>query len=111
MFIHNEIRSNQQAFLELCQKHQVKSLHAFGSSVKNEQISDASDIDLVVDVDDEDPIQKGELLMSLWDEFEQFFKRKVDLLTMSSIRNPILKSSIETTQVQIYDGSSEKIFV
>ena len=47
----------------------------------------------------------------LWDTFEVFFHRKVDLLTDSSIRNPYLRKSIDSTKILIYDGSGEKVFV
>jgi predicted nucleotidyltransferase len=52
----------------------------------------------------DDPLKRGEALLNLWDKFETFFQRKVDLLTASSIRNPILKKSIESSKVLVYDG-------
>jgi len=49
--------------------------------------------------------------MSLWDKLEEFFHRKVDLLTNSSIKNPILRKNIDKTKILIYDGTGQKIFV
>jgi predicted nucleotidyltransferase len=45
----------------------------------------------------------------LWDKFESFFQRKVDLLTYSSIRNPILRKSIDSSKTLIYDGKEHKV--
>jgi len=56
-------------------------------------------------------LKEGEKLLSLWDTFELFFHRKVDLLTDSSIRNPYLRKNIDSTKVLIYDGKGSKIFV
>jgi len=82
----------------LCQLHKVKYLYAFGSSVTDRFDYDKSDIDLLVEIDDTDPIERGEKLISLWDTFESFFHGKVDLLTDSSIRNPYLRKSIDSTK-------------
>ena len=68
-----------------------------------------SDIDLLIEINSEDPIQSGEMLMRIWDKLEVFFQKKVDLLTSRSLRNPILKASIESTKVLIYDGKELKI--
>lgn len=70
-----------------------------------------SDIDLLVEIDSSDPLDRGEKLMSLWDNFESFFGRKVDLLTDSSITNPYLRKSLDSTKVLIYDGKGTQIFV
>jgi len=64
-----------------------------------------------VEIDDADPIERGEKLISLWDSFEQFFHRKVDLLTDSSIHNPYLRKSIDSTKILIYDGSGQKVLI
>jgi len=51
-----------------------------------------------------DPILRGELLIDIWDKFETFFQRKVDLLTFNSIKNPILRKNIDSTKILIYEG-------
>lgn len=111
MVVRNEILKHLTDFNALCQSHSVKYLYAFGSSTTNDFDSEKSDIDLLVEIDSPDPIERGEKLMSLWDKFEDFFKRKVDLLTDSSIRNPYLRKTIDSTKVLIYDGKGTQIFV
>ena len=71
----------------------------------------SSDIDVVVKIDIDDPADRGEALLSLWDKLEAPFQRKVDLLTEDSIRNPYLKANINRTRKLIYDGEGEKVFV
>ena len=95
MFIHNEIRKNLSLFSDICKNHGIKSLYAFGSSVTEQFNPQRSDIDLLVEMEDMDPLEKGEKLLSLWDKLEDFFQRKVDLLTQKSLKNPFLLEKIK----------------
>jgi predicted nucleotidyltransferase len=103
MVLKEYIDRNLADFVSLCQTHHVKRLYAFGSSVKGNFNEASSDIDLLIEIDHNDPIKRGENLLNIWDEFEQFFQRKVDLLTESSIKNPVLKKNIDATKILIYD--------
>lgn len=111
MNLKESIKSKTSDFLALCKSHNVSSLHAFGSSVNENFDENSSDIDLLIEIDKHDPIERGESLMNIWDQFESFFERKVDLLTSSSIKNPILKKNIDSTKVLIYDGKKRKVFI
>jgi len=111
MKIKEEIQKKNNDFITLCKTHNVKSLYAFGSSVTDYFNEKSSDIDLLVEIDDDDPIERGEKLMSLWDKFEDFFHRKVDLLTDSSIKNPILRRNIDSTKILIYDRRRQKVLI
>jgi uncharacterized protein len=111
MVISDEIYKRIDDFILLCQEHSVKNLYAFGSSINDKFDYSKSDIDLLVEIDENDPIVKGEKLLDLWDKFENYFHRKVDLLTESSLKNPYLKNSIDSTKVRIYDGSRQKVLV
>ncbi len=107
MIIKDEILKKKNDFNKLCKIHKVKYLYAFGSCISERFDYDTSDIDLLVEIDDPDPLERGEKLMSFWDMLESFFNRKVDLLTNSSLRIPYLRKSIDSTKILIYDGSRE----
>jgi predicted nucleotidyltransferase len=94
-----DFKSNE--FIALCKSHKVKELYAFGSVV-NGNFTEQSDIDLIVEIDESNPINKGKLILSLYNKFEKLFNKKVDLLTSNSIRNPYLKESIDNTKKLIY---------
>ena len=111
MMIKEQISERLNDFKTLCINHNVRFLYAFGSSTSDVFDEEKSDIDLLVEIDLKDPLERGEMLISLWDGFENFFKRKVDLLTESSIQNPFLRKSIDTTKILIYDGNGQKVFV
>jgi hypothetical protein len=88
----------------------VKALYAFGSVI-NGKLTDQCDIDLLVEIHEHDSLKKGELLLSLWGQLEQHFKRKVDLLTYDTLSNPYLKECIDRTKKVIYkDGQNKPSF-
>jgi uncharacterized protein len=103
------LQDRPDEFVSLCKSHDVKTVYAFGSSVNKNFKEDTSDIDLLVELSTEDPIRRGQNLLELWDKLEAYFQRKVDLLTASSIRNPILRKSIDTSKILVYDGQGLKI--
>ncbi len=111
MNLKESIKYKSADFLSLCESHNVKNLYAFGSSITDQFNEDLSDIDLLIEIDNDDPIERGENLMDIWDKFEQFFQRKVDLLTNTSIKNPILRKNIDATKILIYDGKKQKISI
>ncbi|WP_353168474.1 nucleotidyltransferase domain-containing protein [Flavobacterium sp.] len=92
----------KEKLIALCVKHNVKLLFAFGSVLRDDFNNSKSDVDLIVDIDFENPVEKGEHLMQLWSELELLFHKKVDLLSSNSIKNPILKSEIEKSKKLIY---------
>ncbi|MBK6484770.1 MAG: nucleotidyltransferase domain-containing protein [Chitinophagaceae bacterium] len=90
----NEVR-------QLCESNKVKSLFAFGS-VNTERFNADSDIDFVVDIEDNDPLSYSDKYFDLKLQLEQLFKRKIDLLEQKTIRNPYLKARIDQTKVRVY---------
>ena len=105
------IKNKQQDFYLLCREHNVKYMYVFGSATSDSFNKAKSDIDLIVELNESDPVERGEKLMSLWDKLEYFFNRKVDLLTDSSIHNPYLKKSIDSNKILVYDGKGPEVLV
>lgn len=111
MYLNTLTKEKYNDFVDLCRQHKVSKIYAFGSSITDRFDPVKSDIDIVVELDIKDPIEYGETLISLWDNLELLFNKKVDLLTDDSINNPYLRKSIESTMKLIYDGQGEKVFV
>lgn len=111
MVIKDEILKNLPKFKSVCEVHGVKYLYAFGSSTGENFDPENSDIDLLVEISEADPLERGEKLISLWDTLEKFFNRKVDLLTSSSVTNVHLKNNIDRTKTLIYDGKRAEVLV
>lgn len=96
---------------QLCSNYGVTRLYAFGSVVTDKFDPVTSDIDLLVTMDVTSPIERGENLIGLWDGLELLLNRKVDLLTVESLKNPILVSSVNENKVLIYDRSGKEVSV
>jgi len=96
-----EITLHVREIEKLCNSNKVKSLFAFGSITKD-SFNINSDIDLVVDIDDNDPISYADKYFSFKFQLEQLPKRQIDLLEQKSIKNPYLKQKIEQTKVMVY---------
>ena len=105
------IKEHIQSLIEICEKHQVSKLYVFGSIITDDFDLDTSDIDMIVELENMPPLDKGEHLLTLWDELEELLDRKVDLLTDQPILNPYLKESIEKTKLLIYDGENQEVFI
>jgi predicted nucleotidyltransferase len=89
----------------LCKEHKVKELYIFGSRGKGGHPTKDSDFDLMVEIDEPNPVNRGQLLLSLYDKFERLFNKKIDLITPGSIKNPIFEEYVGTSKQLIYDGS------
>jgi len=88
-------------FINLCKVHKVKELYAFGSVGRGTD-TETSDMDLIVEIDEPNPIFKGKLLLSLYNKFEAYFNKRVDLLTFDSVKNPFLEEFIGTSKQKVY---------
>jgi predicted nucleotidyltransferase len=88
----------------------VTELLAFGSIVGEDFDPAESDVDLWVFLEPMPPLERGEYLLQLWDELEDLFERKVDLISQPEIQNPYLRASIERSKVKVYDRNSKEIW-
>jgi predicted nucleotidyltransferase len=103
MYLQEYISHNKVQFESYCTQFHISKLYGFGSAAGNSFDPAKSDIDLLVDIDESDPIKRGEYLMNFWDKMESYFKRKVDLLTTTSLKNQYLKKSIDKNKVLLYE--------
>lgn len=97
------IEINLHRIFELCKKHKVKSLAVFGS-ILTERFNDKSDVDLLVDFEKTDP-DKFDYISNYFDfqdSLESLFKRKVDLVVGSSLRNKYFINNVNRTKQMIY---------
>lgn len=97
----NLVDKNIEAIKELCRKHKVRQLFAFGS-VLTSKFKKTSDIDLIVDFQDVDLYSYADNYFDLKDSLEMLFNREVDLLEDKAIKNPYLRQSIEQSKQLIY---------
>lgn len=97
----NLIDSNIDKLVDLCQKHKVAKLFAFGS-VLTDSFNKDSDIDLIVDFKAVDLFDYADNYFNLKFSLETLFKREVDLLEEKAIKNPFIRKSVDAKKKLIY---------
>jgi predicted nucleotidyltransferase len=99
----NEVIQNKlDEIIRACKQHHVTSISLFGSAAKNAMHED-SDIDLLVEFsDDIDVLEYADNYFSLLDQLQDIFKRKIDLVSRKSLKNPVLKEEVYRSKVDLY---------
>jgi predicted nucleotidyltransferase len=85
----------------LCRENTVKNLYVFGS-VLTEDFKDTSDIDMIVEIDSNDPLDYADKYFNLKFSLQDIFNREVDLLENKAIRNPYIRENIDKTKSLVY---------
>ena len=85
----------------LCEQYKVRTFSAFGSVTRDDFNSD-SDIDFVVDFNENDPFEYTNLYFQLKEKLEKLLKRQIDLIEARAIKNHYFKKELDETKVLIY---------
>jgi len=89
--------------IEICKQHKVSKLYAFGSAL-TDLFTDESDTDLLIEIDNTlSPLEQGEMWWQLLDLLPKMLNRKVDLVSLSNLRNKYFIQNINRTKVPIYE--------
>lgn len=94
---------DQNLLTECCEKHHVLKLYLFGSILREDFNEKVSDVDLLVDFEEHlSPGKYAKNYFSFLTAIEGLFKRRVDLITVKEIKNPVLQKEIERTKIPLY---------
>ncbi len=84
-----------------CEQNNVKTLSVFGS-VLTEKFNEQSDIDMVVELLDSDPIQYAENYFNLKFSLQDLLNYPIDLLEDKTLENSYLKQKIAASKIVFY---------
>lgn len=88
--------------ISLCKSHHVKSIALFGSAAKD-SMHEESDVDFLVQFSEEmDVLDYADNYFSLLENLEKIVEKKVDLISIESLKNQILIDDIERSKVVLY---------
>ncbi len=105
------VKRHLTALSDLCRRYGVRRLYLFGSAASG-RLQPLSDLDFLVEMEDRQPnAAYAQRYLSLAEELEHLFARRVDLLTEQAVRNPYLRREIEATRELVYGESSEEATV
>jgi uncharacterized protein len=85
----------------LCKKHGVLQLHAFGSVLRSD-FSPQSDVDFLVNFRRDAYTNAFNQYFEFKEALESLLHRNVDLVVEKNFRNPIFKAEVEQTKRSIY---------
>jgi predicted nucleotidyltransferase len=104
------IREHIASIRKLCKVYHVEALYVFGS-VLTEHFSPDSDIDFLVSFSGVDPQEYFDNYMDLKEALEDVLSRKVDLLEMQTLKNPILKRAVHKEKRILYGRENSEMAI
>ncbi len=96
------ILEHLDAIIALCKKHKVEAISLFGAAAKN-AMTDQSDIDFLIQFSkDLDVLDYADNYFAFLEALEKLTGRNIDLLSVNSLNNPVLREEILKTKIDLY---------
>ncbi len=102
------LKKHRKAIDEACSTNNVSELYAFGS-VLTDQFNPESDIDFIVSILSNDPIEYAENYFQLKFELERILNRKIDLLEEKAIKNKMFSNLVNKQKMLVYAGRNQGV--
>jgi predicted nucleotidyltransferase len=96
------LEENRHGVAELCRRYGVVKLDVFGSAARADFDPNSSDIDFIVQFRDTRQAGYANRYLRFAEELEELLRRRVDLITERSLRNPVFIRSIAGDRQQMY---------
>jgi predicted nucleotidyltransferase len=96
------IESHRPDVAALCGRFGVRSLDVFGSAANGRFDSARSDIDFLVDFNEDDAGSLFHRYFGLQEALEQLFGRKVDLVSLSGLSNPYFIAAVNQSRQLVF---------
>lgn len=102
------VEQNINLIAELCKLHKVDRLFIFGS-ILTEKFHEESDIDFLVKLGNIDLYYYFDNFIEFKESLEKLLQRPIDLVEEQTIKNLILKKSIDRNKKLIYGRTDRKV--
>lgn len=103
-----QINKHIKPLRSLCERFHVTELYVFGSVANNTSTTD-SDIDLLVKFSGVDPMDYFDNYLDFKTAVTNLFSKEVDLVEMQTVKNPILRRSIDRDKILLYGREDSKV--
>ncbi|OLZ55868.1 nucleotidyltransferase family protein [Amycolatopsis keratiniphila] len=100
--MHESIELKKREIEELCRSHSVRRLDLFGSAVGDGFDVRSSDVDVLVEFDAGPGFDYFGTYFDLKEGLERVLGRPVDLVSVTSIRNPFFKQQVLESRELLY---------
>jgi predicted nucleotidyltransferase len=98
----NIIQQHINSLHDLCKKHKVKELYAFGSVLDENKFNNNSDVDLLVEFDNVPFDIYAENYFEFEESLVKLFGHEVDLISPKFLRNRIFIKRLNETKQKIF---------
>jgi predicted nucleotidyltransferase len=96
------IENKKNQVIALCKEHHVKYIALFGSAA-SDTMNEESDIDFLVQFHEEiDVVDYADNYFSFLEKLEYLFGKRIDLVSINSLKNPVLIEEINRSKVELY---------
>ena len=96
------IESRRAEVAALCRPLGVRQLDVFGSAASGEFDPSISDLDFFVEFENLEPAAYADAWLTLQEKLTLLFDRPVDLVTLSSVRNPYFRETAFAARETVY---------
>jgi len=96
------LEANRVAMAELCRRHGVARLDAFGSALREDFPPGESDLDLLVELQPMEGYARVDAYFGLLEDLQALLGSKIDLVMVGALKNPYIASDIERTKRMLY---------
>jgi predicted nucleotidyltransferase len=96
------LQDKREAIAELCARHGVARLDAFGSALRDDFRPGESDVDLLVEFAPHEGYALVDAYFGLLDDLRALLGTEVDLLMADAVRNRYVAREIERTKQLLY---------
>ncbi len=97
----NIVEQNIETVIDLCKEHKVLNAYLFGS-ILTDSFTPESDVDFLINFGQVELPSYYDNYIELKDSLEKLLKRPVDLVEEKTIKNPVLRRSIDRNKKIIY---------
>lgn len=107
----SETEQHRQELEALCHEYGVERLALFGSAATGGYQANSSDLDFLVEF--RTPLVSGyaDRYFGLLEGLQNIFKRPVDLVVESAIRNPYFREAVDRDKALLYAACGRQILV
>lgn len=102
--MHPFVEERREAIVALCLRYRVKRLDLFGSAGSDEFDPASSDVDLLVELEDLEPVAYSEAYFGLLEALQDLFGRPVDLVVEAAVTNPYFREGFERSRTPLYSA-------
>lgn len=100
--MHPVVERKRRQIDDLCRAFGVRRLDVFGSAVDGSFDAEISDVDVLVEFDAGPGFDYVESYFGLKEGLERLFGRPVDLVSITSVRNPYFRDQVMRTRELLY---------